>query len=113
MAQNTAKKSMNTSKVMFNGMSETKKPIPKVNSETELEKENTLTEEIEDTENEAFEEEEPLSKPKIVLVKKETETKSSHTFYFDDSLFDRLTKLAKKHGMSVSEALTEILKQVL
>lgn len=52
-------------------------------------------------------------KPKIILTKKEPKAKNSHTFYFDDEIFDKLTRLAKKNNMTVSEALAEILKQVL
>ena len=78
MSKDTAKKAMNTSMGMLDNMKELKKPIPKADSETELEKENIPTEEIEDTKNEVFEEEEPLSKPKIVLVKKETKIGRAH-----------------------------------
>ncbi len=111
MAANTKKNALD----LFSGMNEVKKveerPEPIKES---VKEEQDIAIEIINSESKAPAQEKEEDKPfRINLSKREDRSKKSHTLYFDEDIYKKLERLAKNHGLSVSEALDEILKQVL
>lgn len=91
---------------LFSGMNEIKKEVEKT-------EEKSATESVNEVYEEKPREVKEQKTAKFVLPKKTQKSMKSRSLYMDDAIYEKLQRLADKNGLSVSEALSEILTQVL